>query len=191
MTFYFSFIVVVLSVSLMNSVTVLLVEVAREQSETKRAIENKIKGMRTQGFDSWYQSDVPRFRFLRIRKGNTEAELEMIPDAVRDELLNITGKGTVNDVFELLDDDKSGREVRRGPSGGAAWRRPARRPPNPAPLTACSHRGGEEVKLIHSQLQLTTRLESWIDSCISCRRHTYRKCLQRDPRGARIGGNLI
>ena len=114
MTFYFSFIVVVLSVSLMNSVTVLLVEVAREQSETKRAIENKIKGMRTQGFDSWYQSDVPRFRFLRIRKGNTEAELEMIPDAVRDELLNITGKGTVNDVFELLDDDKSGREVRRG-----------------------------------------------------------------------------
>ena len=91
----------------MNLVTAVIVEASREQSETEKAIENGIRS-------SEFKKSIPQIKqmfydFDTDGSGMlTISEFEMIPNEVRDALLNVLGTDTVNEAFELLDDDESG-----------------------------------------------------------------------------------
>ena len=107
LSFFFAFVVMVLSIMLMNLVTAVIVEASREQSETEKAIENGIRS-------SEFKKSIPQIKqmfydFDTDGSGMlTISEFEMIPDEVRDALLNILGTDTVNEAFDILDDDQSG-----------------------------------------------------------------------------------
>jgi hypothetical protein len=91
----------------MNLVTALIVEGALDQSSTEKAIE---KEMRAQQI----QAQIPGIRAIfndLDTDGSgfvTHAELEIIPDEVKAELMVITGENDINAIFEILDSDDSG-----------------------------------------------------------------------------------